>query len=113
MMERVKKIKEEHPVLVKTVAAVGVLTVGCVVGWKGRAIFQNWKGDLLIGGKDPIAKLIREAKAVYPDKCSLYAGIVKDGYTPQQLGKIGEHMIECGVPETEKLTHFIAIGESC
>lgn len=113
MMERVKKFKEEHPVLVKTVATVGVLTVGCVVGWKGCTMIQKRKGDLLISGKDPIAKLIRGAMTVYPTVCGVYTGIETDGYTPEQLGKIGELMIECGVPETEKLTHFIAIGESC
>lgn len=112
MIERVKNFKEEHPVLVKTVATVGVLTVGCVVGWKGRAMIQTWKGDLLIGGKSMIGELIREAKTVYPDKWGIYTGNMKAGYTPKQLGKIGEHMIECGVPETKVFTHFIAIGES-
>lgn len=44
-------------------------------------------------------------------KVRVVGAIEQTGFTKDQLGELGNVMVKLGVPDTDKFTHFVAIGK--
>lgn len=110
MKEKMKKFWEEHKkeVIVGAVGA-GVLVLGGVIGYE-----KGFKKGILYtaeclensGGIWTVLRDIPNGTNV-----DIFTGISDTPFTAEELGKLGERMIEEGATAQHVFTHFIALGE--
>ena len=106
-MEKAKKFVKEHwKSIVGITGGIGLTIVGGVVGWKmhERRLLKN-----VSSGKEVIYPVLTDALENLPG-ASYYGGIHEPGFTPKDLGKLGEKIREAGAPEDAVLSHFTCMG---
>lgn len=103
-----KKFVEEHKVEIAYGAGAIIAIVSMSVGVKITNAIKIRKIN-----SNPGRKIVKDVLDDLNGKMvSVFGGIADGGFIPEQLGELGKKMLEEGVPEDFKFTHFIAIGES-
>lgn len=102
-------VKEHGKEIVAVTITCGLLVCGGIMGWKMRDAALTGK-YLMVKRGGEIANTLSSMKAVYPDKHCEYTGSLIGGFTPLDLGKLGEKMMNAGAPTNAVLTHFICVG---
>ena len=111
MKETVGKVKtfvKEHKK--ELLAGLGLVVVGSVVGYNGYKFKRRLTGDIKLEYK-PIIDVLVDGQVRYNDKNWISTIISNNIYKPEELGKLGEEIIEsCSNGQNPEFTHFIAIG---
>lgn len=113
-IEKVKNFVKEHKesiIIGSLVTAYGLGSYiwGVVVGRKSVDVGKN---DFIIKeGDSRLYNLFNNIYHRYGDKVTgTFTGMTSGGFKPEELGKLGNHMIDSGTPGDQKFTHFIAVG---
>lgn len=106
MFEKTKKFIKEHKTEIAfTAGGLVALTTGLI------AIHYDFKRSARKTMESAPMRNIIGTLCDIPNGAQVtsYTDIYREGFTPSELGKLGESMITAGADELEKFTHFIAI----
>lgn len=105
---KVKTFVKEHKK--ELLAGLGLVVVGSIVGYNGYKFKRRLTGDFKLECK-PIMDVLVDSHVKYNDKNWIYTVASDNVYKPEDLGKLGEEIIEsCSNGQKPGFTHFIAIG---
>lgn len=105
---KVKTFVKEHKK--ELLVGLGLVVVGSVVGYNGYEFKRRLTGDFKLECK-PIKDVLVDSQVKYNDKKWLSTVVSDNVYKPEDLGKLGEEIIEsCSNRQKPEFTHFIAIG---
>lgn len=113
MMKRkgtAKTFIEEHKTGLIIAGSVGLVVLSGFVGWKMCDKVLSGKYLMMKRGNNITDTLI-SMKADFPDtQASFIRTNINEGFKINDLGKLGEVMMECGAPGDSDMTHFILVG---
>lgn len=103
--EKVKKFWKEHQTEIVAGIASGLTFL---IGY-GVCMHDMKKANAVIVN-DSIRKVLFDSHDKHGSTVGLFTGITTNPVKPDDLGKLGEVMMELDTPKDAGFTHFIAIG---
>ena len=110
MKGKVKEFTQKHKKGLQTVAITGLAVSGVYFGWKLCDVIKIGDG-IILKSDSPVKYVLEDVKKTYKTVTWAFGGINDNGLKPEQLGELGEAMINgANFVNGETFTHFIAIG---